>query len=177
MCAGLLFTFGFVEAAQPSITTTVLFSAETATSVLRGPARETLTHAGEVVWILLRLAGPVLFALFLLSLRRPRAALSGGGAAAGGPPLGLNRRSTLRESSCRRMRIEGVGGHRIAPSHAPQSVDRTGRGCFRSAFPRRRLDPSHGRGYACIGFRIARRIAPSHPLARGRVRVGREHGC
>ena len=45
-----------------------LFSAESTTSLLRGTGQE-LTTLGEVLWIVLRLLGPVFFGLTLLSMR------------------------------------------------------------------------------------------------------------
>jgi uncharacterized protein YjbI with pentapeptide repeats len=65
----LLSSFGF-ERTEPrrGFGQALIFALESTTSLLRGTDRQ-LTDAGEVLWIVLRLLGPLFFGLALLSLR------------------------------------------------------------------------------------------------------------
>jgi uncharacterized protein YjbI with pentapeptide repeats len=58
--------WGFVD--EEGYGGALLFSLESTTSLLRGK-EQNLTTAGEVLWILLRLLGPIFFGLAILSLR------------------------------------------------------------------------------------------------------------
>jgi uncharacterized protein YjbI with pentapeptide repeats len=64
--AALFEAWGFVD--DESYSGALLFSLESTTSLLRGKDQD-LTTAGELVWIMLRLLGPVFFGLAILSLR------------------------------------------------------------------------------------------------------------
>jgi hypothetical protein len=65
--AVLLHQFGFDAGKHPD-NGTLLFALESSVSLLRAP-EATLTPAGEVIQIVLRLAGPLFFGLALLALR------------------------------------------------------------------------------------------------------------
>jgi len=65
-CAALLCVWGFERGT--SFGRALLFSVQSTTSLLRGPEAD-LTVFGDWLWIALRLLGPILFGLALLSLR------------------------------------------------------------------------------------------------------------
>jgi hypothetical protein len=66
--AGLLWLFGFDDQQEPE-SGPLVFAIESSIGVLRAPERDILTDAGNIVQIVLRLAGPLFFGLALLSLR------------------------------------------------------------------------------------------------------------
>jgi hypothetical protein len=66
--AAFLGLFGFDEGQRPE-GGALLFAAESSISLLRAPESGILTDGGNVVQIVLRLAGPLFFGLALLSLR------------------------------------------------------------------------------------------------------------
>jgi uncharacterized protein YjbI with pentapeptide repeats len=66
--AVLLDLFGFDDHERPEAGT-LLFAVESSISLLRAPDTDILTDGGNVVQIVLRLAGPLFFGLALLSLR------------------------------------------------------------------------------------------------------------
>jgi Pentapeptide repeats (9 copies) len=66
--AGLLSLFGFDEGQRPE-SGALMFAIESSIGLLRAPETDILTDGGNIVQIVLRLAGPLFFALALLSLR------------------------------------------------------------------------------------------------------------
>jgi uncharacterized protein YjbI with pentapeptide repeats len=69
IASAIFAAWGFTEPDKGEFSTALLFSTQATTALLRGPAEGALTETGQWVQIALRLIGPVLLGLAVLSVR------------------------------------------------------------------------------------------------------------